>query len=245
MITNSQGTPRKKRRARRLGPITERQRATLNAVKEYIRARGYPPSRFDLARAIGVGSTQTVDVLLQRLAKRGIIELDACTIRGIRLVEPDQVPLIDLSKAAQDEGLICSARTIDHVPGRLADRFDPKPHCFVILDHDTPRAFADNPGDWLAVRTTTHAEAGEVVVARAHGAWTCTRLGHRDEGLRVAGVVIGVLGARALAHSPVRREDESRDETSTSPGEPSGRAEAPGATQSRRRRSKRRPQRTA
>lgn len=67
--------------------LTVRQRQVLNAIKDFIEAKRYPPSIGDIAGSCGIARS-TVAYHLNRLEAAGRIERDPWVDRGIRVVEP-------------------------------------------------------------------------------------------------------------------------------------------------------------
>src|SRR5215470_5324573 len=65
--------------------LTPRQAEILEAIRTHIAETGRPPSRPELARALGIASTNAVFKLLAALEKKGAIALDAGHARGIRV----------------------------------------------------------------------------------------------------------------------------------------------------------------
>jgi repressor LexA len=63
----------------------ERKRKILDVIAATIRARGYPPSVREIARAVGLASTSAVHHHLQILEREGYLERGAAQSRAIRL----------------------------------------------------------------------------------------------------------------------------------------------------------------
>ena len=63
----------------------ERKRKILDVIAATIRARGYPPSVREIAKAVGLASTSAVHHHLQILEKEGYLERGAAQSRAIRL----------------------------------------------------------------------------------------------------------------------------------------------------------------
>mgnify|MGYP003571275655 CR=1 FL=1 len=76
--------------------LTKRQDDTLNFVKEYIVAHGYPPTVREIAEAIDVSSPATVQAHLDALADKGYIKKGNNRNRTIELmVENEYIPKND------------------------------------------------------------------------------------------------------------------------------------------------------
>ncbi|MFQ9957464.1 MAG: transcriptional repressor LexA, partial [Turicibacter sp.] len=70
-------------------PITKRQQAILDFIKEEVDKRGYPPSVREIGLAVGLSSTASVHNQLNQLEKKGLIRKDKSTTRGIVILSPD------------------------------------------------------------------------------------------------------------------------------------------------------------
>ena len=73
-------------------PITKRQQAILDFIKEEVDKRGYPPSVREIGLAVGLSSTASVHNQLNQLEKKGLIERDRKISRGVRLSGPNGSP---------------------------------------------------------------------------------------------------------------------------------------------------------
>ena len=60
-------------------PITKRQQAILDFIKEEVDKRGYPPSVREIGLAVGLSSTASVHNQLNQLEKKGLIRKDKST----------------------------------------------------------------------------------------------------------------------------------------------------------------------
>ena len=74
-------------------PLTPRQAEILEAIREHIAEEGRPPSRPELARILGIASTNGVFKHLAALERKGAIELSPGSARGIRIKETG-LPLV-------------------------------------------------------------------------------------------------------------------------------------------------------
>src|SRR5690606_9446414 len=66
-------------------PLTARQQQILDLIRQTIEKTGIPPTRAEIAGALGFRSANAAEDHLKALAKKGAIELTANTSRGIRL----------------------------------------------------------------------------------------------------------------------------------------------------------------
>lgn len=67
--------------------LTERQQEILNLIRQTVAHTGFPPTRAEIARALGFRSPNAAEDHLKALARKGAIELTAGASRGIRLTE--------------------------------------------------------------------------------------------------------------------------------------------------------------
>src|SRR3546814_5454507 len=71
--------------------LTERQQQILELIRSEIHRTGFPPTRAEIARALGFKSANAAEDHLKALARKGAIELTAGASRGIRLTDVSQV----------------------------------------------------------------------------------------------------------------------------------------------------------
>ena len=67
-------------------PLTARQREVLAQIQAHLDQTGFPPTRAEIASALGFRSVNAAEDHLKALARKGMIELCAGTSRGIRLL---------------------------------------------------------------------------------------------------------------------------------------------------------------
>src|SRR5690606_24929832 len=72
--------------------LTERQQQILELIRSEITRTGFPPTRAEIARALGFKSANAAEDHLKALARKGAIELTAGASRGIRLVDASPAP---------------------------------------------------------------------------------------------------------------------------------------------------------
>ena len=66
--------------------LTKRQEDILNYIKEYIVAKGYPPTVREIGKALGVSSPATIHAHLQNLEDKGFIKKEETKNRAIELL---------------------------------------------------------------------------------------------------------------------------------------------------------------
>ena len=152
-------------------PLTERQRQALEAIRASVRDRGYAPSHLELARALQLEHSSAVEGFLKGLARKGWIEIDRSTNRGIRLLR-EGIPILD----AEHLPVVTAGtpRTIEECQNlpRLNDlesiigQFESRPDYFVRVEGDSLDAAGFASGDIVAVRKQPEANNGDIVLAR-------------------------------------------------------------------------------
>jgi repressor LexA len=152
--------------------LTARQAEILQIIREYLAETGRPPSRPELARLLGVSSTNGIFKHLDALAKKGVIELSPNAARGIRIVEQG-LPLV--GKVAAGSPILA----IENMLGRYPvdpDLFNPKADYLLQVSGLSMRDEGILDGDWVVVHRTTEAKSGQLVIARLGDDVTVKRL---------------------------------------------------------------------
>ena len=161
--------------------LTARQSEILDAIRRYIAEERRPPSRPELARLLGIASTNGVFKHLAALEKKGAIELTPGSARGIRLREEAGLPLI--GRVAAGSPMLAIENHLGHYPIDPS-LFNPRPDYLLQVRGLSMRDEGILDGDWLVVHRTTHARSGQIVVARIGDDVTVKRLklrGHKAE----------------------------------------------------------------
>ena len=154
-------------------PLTPRQAEILQAIRSHIAEHGRPPSRPELARALGLASTNGVFKHLAALARKGAIGLDAGLARGIRLKDAGGLPLV--GRVAAGSPILA----IENLLGRYPvdpDLFRPRADYLLQVRGLSMRDEGILDGDWLVVHRTSEARSGQLVVARLGDDVTVKRL---------------------------------------------------------------------
>src|SRR4030088_1460986 len=93
-------------------PLTPRQAEILELIRDHIAEHRRPPSQPELAKALGLASTNGVFKHLAALEKKGAIELAPGIARGIRLKEKGGLPLI--GRVAAGSPMLAIENTLGH-----------------------------------------------------------------------------------------------------------------------------------
>ncbi len=154
-------------------PLTSRQAEILEIIRGHIAEHGRPPSRPELARALGIASTNAVFKHLAALERKGAIALDAGFARGIRVKEEGGLALVGHVAAGSP------ILAIENLLGRYPvdpDLFRPRADYLLQVKGLSMRDEGILDGDWLVVHRTRAAKSGQIVVARLGEEVTVKRL---------------------------------------------------------------------
>jgi len=175
--------------------LTERQQQILDLVQTAIERTGAPPTRAEIAAALGFKSPNAAEEHLQALARKGVIELVGGTSRGIRLRgdalrslqesrgRQFSLPLPSLAQLALPlvgrvaaGSPILAQEHIDQTYTVEASLFPRKPDYLLRVRGMSMRDAGILDGDLLAVQRATEAKNGQIVVARLGDEVTVKRL---------------------------------------------------------------------
>ena len=162
-------------------PLTERQAEILEAIRSHLAEHRRPPSRPELARSLGLASTNGVFKHLVALERKGAIELSPGSARGIRLKQPEGIPLIGRVAAGSPMLAIENFLGVYPVDPSL---FHLRPDYMLQVRGLSMRDEGILDGDWLVVHRTSEAKSGQIVVARLGDEVTVKRYkvrGHKAE----------------------------------------------------------------
>ena len=161
--------------------LTTRQAEILEVIRSHIAEHGRPPSRPELARMLGVASTNGVFKHLAALERKGAIELMPGSARGIRVKEERGLPLV--GRVAAGSPILA----IENMLGRYPvdpSLFTPRADYLLQVRGLSMRDEGILDGDWLVVHRTSEARSGQLVVVRVGEDVTVKRLklrGHKAE----------------------------------------------------------------
>ncbi|KAF7769062.1 repressor LexA [Pseudoalteromonas citrea] len=159
-------------------PLTKRQEQVFELVKVFIKDTGMPPTRAEIADALGFKSANAAEEHLKALAKKGVIEMVPGASRGIRLPveeEPEQLGLPLIGRVAAGEPILAEQHIESHCQVDAA-LFKPAADYLLRVNGMSMRDIGIIDGDLLAVHRTQVAENGQVVVARVEEDVTVKRL---------------------------------------------------------------------
>ncbi len=184
--------------------LTARQQQVLELVQSAIERTGAPPTRAEIASALGFRSANAAEEHLQALARKGVIELVGGTSRGIRLqsdtlrslnasrVKQFSLPLPNLSQLTLPLiGRVAAGSPIlaqEHVDQTFvleAHLFARRPDYLLKVRGMSMRDAGILDGDLLAVQKSTEAKNGQIVVARLGDEVTVKRLRRSRNGIEL------------------------------------------------------------
>jgi repressor LexA len=183
--------------------LTARQQQVFDLIRSEITRTGFPPTRMEIARALGFKSANAAEDHLKALARKGVIDLTAGASRGIR-INPgaangggEPYPY-STNTAANDAtaSLASSALTLllpiigrvaagspvlatEHIEREIGVEpalFSQTPDYLLKVQGTSMRDAGILDGDLLAVKKTAEARNGQIVVARLGDDVTVKRL---------------------------------------------------------------------
>lgn len=158
--------------------LTPRQAQILGMIQELVESTGLPPTRAEIARALGFRSINAAEDHLRALARKGMIELLPGASRGIRLRTPSGIPVV--GRVAAGAPILAE----EHIEGHYRldqSLFRPPAHYLLRVRGMSMRDAGILDEDLLAVHRTPEARNGQIVVARLHDEVTVKRFRRRRD----------------------------------------------------------------
>lgn len=156
--------------------LTARQAEILDLIRAAMVDTGMPPTRAEIANALGFRSVNGAEGHLRALARKGVIELLPGTSRGIRLRDDYGIPVVGRVAAGSP---ILAEQHIErhhHIDPKL---FRPNADYLLIVRGESMRDAGILNGDLLAVHRQPEARNGQIVVARLENDVTVKRFRRR------------------------------------------------------------------
>lgn len=174
--------------------LTPRQSQILHLIRNFIRDSGRPPTRSEIAQALGFRSSNAAEEHLRALARKGAIELVPGASRGIRLLGGVEEPAARVT--GEDQGLPVVGRVAAGSPILAEEHieahyridpaiFRPRAHYLLRVRGQSMRDAGILNGDLLAVHRTVEARNGQIVVARLENEVTVKRFQRRGNAVRL------------------------------------------------------------
>jgi len=156
--------------------LTKRQSEVLDVIKQNIDETGYPPTRAEIALALGFRSANAAEDHIKALAKKGAIEIVPGASRGIKLPQddtPEGLPIIGQVAAGNP---ILGEENIEDYCTLAPEFFSPSADYLLRVKGESMKDIGILDGDLLAVHRTETARNGQIVVARIGDEVTVKRL---------------------------------------------------------------------
>lgn len=195
--------------------LTPRQRQVLRFIQDALDAHGLPPTRAEIADALGFKSANAAEEHLRALQRKGVLELLPGASRGIQLKDSlrEQFGLPLIGRVAAGRPILAE----ENIEARYQidpELFQPRPHYLLKVRGMSMRNAGILDGDLVAVHRTPDVRNRQIVVARLENevtvkryrqegsiAWLLPenedfdpiRVDLREESMTIEGVVVGVL----------------------------------------------------
>ena len=150
-----------------MSDLTPRQRQILKMIQDSIIDNGMPPTRAEIAAAMGFKSPNAAEEHLRALQRKGVLDLLPGASRGIQLKDSlrEQLGLPLIGRVAAGRPMLAE----EHIEGRYQidpKIFQPKAHYLLKVRGMSMRDAGIMDGDLLAVQKAKDAKNGQIVVAR-------------------------------------------------------------------------------
>jgi repressor LexA len=198
-----------------MSELTPRQREILKLIQDSVAENGMPPTRAEIAAAMGFKSANAAEEHLRALQRKGVIDLIPGASRGIQLKDSlrEQLGLPLIGRVAAGRPILAE----EHIEGRYQidpKIFQPKAHYLLKVKGMSMKDIGILDGDLVAVHRTPDVRNRQVVVARLDDEVTVKRykqegktvwllpeneefepirVNLREQSLIIEGVVVGVL----------------------------------------------------
>lgn len=146
--------------------LTPRQAQILQFIREHRQTHGAPPTRAEIARAMGFRSANAAEDHLKALARKGAIELLPGASRGIRLPAEPRDPGLPVVGWVAAGSPILAQEQIEAYYRLDPALFRPRADYLLRVRGMSMRDAGILDGDLLAVHRSAVAENGRIVVAR-------------------------------------------------------------------------------
>ncbi len=164
-----------------MSDLTPRQRQILDFIRDQLEESGMPPTRAEIATALGFKSANAAEEHLKALKRKGVIDLVPGASRGIQLKDTmrDQMGLPLIGRVAAGRPIMSE----EHIEGRFQvdpKLFSPRPHYLLKVQGMSMKDIGIMDGDLVAVHRTPEVRNRQIVVARLENEVTVKR--YRQEG---------------------------------------------------------------
>jgi repressor LexA len=155
--------------------LTARQQEILNYIKDYLNETGFPPTRSEIAHRMGFRSPNAAEDHLRALARKGAIEIQPGTSRGLRLPINEQLGLPVIGQVAAGSPILAE-ESISSYCEIKPEFFSPSADYLLTVKGLSMINAGIYEEDLLAVHKTEQASDGDIIVARIADEVTVKRL---------------------------------------------------------------------
>lgn len=202
--------------------LTPRQKQILELIQDFIYETGMPPTRAEIANALGFKSANAAEEHLRALQRKGVLDLVPGASRGIQLKDSlrDQMGLPLVGRVAAGSPILAEEHIETHY--RIDPQlFNPKPHYLLRVQGMSMKDAGILDGDLVAVHRTPEVRSRQIIVARLNDEVTVKRYRQKgsivsllpenedfepievdlkEQELVIEGVVVGVIRDGLLLH---------------------------------------------
>jgi len=164
--------------------LTNRQKQVLEMIRDFIEEYNVPPTRVEIANAMGFRSANAAEDHLKALLNKGAIEMYAGSSRGIRIVDNKAQGLPVIGRVAAGNPILAEENIEEHYQ-MDASIFYPAADYLLRVKGMSMRDVGILNGDLLAVHRTQDVRSGQVVVARLGDEVTVKRFRRRGNKVRL------------------------------------------------------------
>jgi len=164
--------------------LTKRQQQVLDMIRDFIEEYSMPPTRVEIADAMGFRSANAAEDHLKALLNKGAIEMYAGASRGIRIVESEEQGLPVIGQVAAGNPILAEENIEEHYQMDAAI-FYPAADYLLRVKGMSMRDVGILNGDLLAVHRTQDVRSGQIVVARLGDEVTVKRFRRRGNKVRL------------------------------------------------------------
>ena len=198
-----------------MSELTPRQREIVKLIQEAVRDNGMPPTRAEIATAMGFKSANAAEEHLRALQKKGVLDIIPGASRGIQLKDSlrEQMGLPLIGRVAAGRPMLAE----EHIEARYQvdpKIFQPRAHYLLKVRGMSMKDIGILDGDLVAVHRTPEVRNRQVVVARLDNEVTVKRYKQdgkivwllpeneefepirvdlKEQSLIIEGIVVGVL----------------------------------------------------
>ena len=157
--------------------LTERQKSVLQAIREWIKEHGYPPTIRELGQRLGIKSLRGVTSHLDALARKGQLSRKR-SARGIRILVDSPSGAVEITMRVPILGRIAAGKPLlaeEQVEGQLVIDAsllgkvrpeNPASHFALKVKGESMQGAGILDGDYVVVRQQPTAENGEIIAAQ-------------------------------------------------------------------------------